>query len=66
MWTKLFAALAVGFALGQWAAGRQQQASRSRNDSPRIKPDEVSKWEGEGGALPETGAQLGPAPRAQP
>jgi len=63
MMTKLFAVLAVGFALGQWAAARQQQTFRRRLDNPRPKPDEVSNWEGEGGALPVTGAQLGPTPQ---
>lgn len=63
MMTRLLAALAVGFALGQWVAARQHQSLRNRLDSPRPKPDEVSNWEGEGGALPVTGAQLGPAPR---
>lgn len=63
MLTKLFAVLAVGFALGQWVAARQQHKLRSRLDSPRSEPHEVSNWEGEGGALPVTGAQLGPAPQ---
>ncbi len=63
MMTRLLAVLAVGFALGQWVSGRQQQAVRNRLDNARTKPDEVSNWEGEGGALPVTGAQLGPAPR---
>ena len=59
MMTKLCAALAVGFALGQWAAARQHQALRSRLDNPRAKPDEVSNCEGEGGALPVTDARPG-------
>jgi hypothetical protein len=63
MMTKILAVLAVGFALGQWAAARQQHTLRNRLDNPRTKPDEVSNWEGEGGALPVTGAQLGPAPQ---
>lgn len=63
MLTKLFAVLAIGIALGQWVAARQQQAHKSRFDNRPSKPDEVSNWEGEGGALPVTGAQLGPAPQ---
>jgi len=63
MMTKIFAVLAVGFALGQWVAARQQHTLRNRLDNPRSKPADVSNWEGEGGALPVTGAQLGPAPR---
>jgi hypothetical protein len=63
MLTKIFAVLTVGFALGQWAAARQQHKLRSQLDKPRAKPDEVSNWEGEGGSLPVTGAQLGPAPQ---
>lgn len=60
MMSKLFAVLAVGFALGQWAAARQQQASRSRLDNPRATPDALSNWEGEGGALPVTEAADAP------
>lgn len=63
MMSKLLTVLAVGFALGQWVAARQQLTHRSRLDNPRSKPDEVINWEGEGGALPVTGAQLGPAPQ---
>jgi hypothetical protein len=63
MLTKLLTALTAGFALGQWAASRQHQAFRNKLDNPRVKPHEVSSWEGEGGALPVTGAQLGPAPQ---
>ena len=63
MLTRLFAVLTVGFALGQWAAARQQHKLRSQLDNPRSKPDEMSNWEGEGGSLPDTGAQLGPAPQ---
>ena len=63
MLTRLFAVLTVGFALGQWAAARQQHKLGNRLDNPRSKPDEVSSWEGEGGSLPVTGAQLGPSPQ---
>jgi hypothetical protein len=63
MISKLLAVLAIGFALGQWSAARQQHSLRRRLDSPRRKPDELSNWEGEGGALPVSGAQLGPAPQ---
>jgi len=63
MLTKMFAVLVVGFALGQWAAARQQHGLRRQLDNPRSKPDELSNWEGEGGALPDTGAQLGPSPQ---
>ena len=63
MLNKLLVMLTVGFALGQWVAARQNQAHRSRLDNARAKPDEVSNWEGEGGALPVTGAQLGAAPQ---
>lgn len=61
MLKKLFAVLATGFALGQWTASKQHSALKRKLDTPKPKPEEVSNWEAEGGALP-AGAQLGPEP----
>jgi hypothetical protein len=39
------------------------QRRRAREqEQQRSKPAEVNTWEGEGGALPTVGSQLGPAP----
>jgi hypothetical protein len=46
-----------------WSLGRELQRVRDR-DGHRVKPQPVQTWEGEGGALPATGAQLGPEPAA--
>jgi hypothetical protein len=62
MLKKLIAVLAAGFALGQWTASKQHHTLMRKLDTPKRKPDEVSNWEAEGGALPVTGAQLGPEP----
>ncbi len=62
MLKKLITVLAAGFALGQWTASKQHSELKRKLDTPKRKPEEVSNWEGEGGALPVTGAQLGPEP----
>jgi hypothetical protein len=48
----------AGYALWQW----QQSRNRRLHGSVGKKPEEVTTWEGEGGALHQTGAQLGPEP----
>ena len=63
MLVQLFAALGAGYLLGQWAASKQHSALKNKLDNPRHKPDDVSNWEGEGGALPHTGSHLGPPPQ---
>lgn len=50
--------LAVGTA---WSLVRQAQARRPATGH-KVKPEAVHTWEGEGGALPTTGAQMGPDP----
>jgi hypothetical protein len=40
----------------------QRRRERERLQHSRSKPADVSTWEGEGGALPNVGPQLGPAP----
>ena len=55
--------LAVGgVAARQLAARRQDKLDRERELSQRT-PRSENRWEGEGGALHESGAQLGPAPQ---
>jgi hypothetical protein len=44
-----------------WSLARQLQR-RGRFDVPKPKPVQEQTWEGEGGALPATGAQMGPDP----
>ncbi len=56
---KTLLALAVGaFAAWQLTA----PSRRSRDAAERNKPRAENNWENEGGALPVTGAQHGPAP----
>jgi hypothetical protein len=43
-----------------WSLSRQLRQTRS--EAPKAKPVPVQTWEGEGGALPATGAQMGPDP----
>ncbi len=57
----IFTLLLAGFALYQWQARRCEAEQRKLGVS-KPKPHEVTTWEGEGGALPVTGAQLGPDP----
>jgi len=44
-----------------WSLSSQLRQAR-RQDLPKEKPMPVQTWEGEGGALPVTGAQTGPDP----
>ncbi len=41
---------------------RRQFVRRLDADAPKPKHPAVQTWEGEGGALPATGAQMGPDP----
>jgi hypothetical protein len=54
--------LMVGVAVYQWQSHRRERELQRRLALARKKPPEVTTWEGEGGALKTTGAQLGPAP----
>ena len=49
------------FALYQWQARRREQ-QEYRLASVKPRPEEVTTWEGEGGALKHTGSHLGPDP----
>lgn len=44
-----------------WELSRQLRRGRHDADDG-LHPERVQTWEGEGGALPTTGAQLGPDP----
>jgi hypothetical protein len=44
-----------------WSLSRQLRQA-GRTEPPKAKPVPVQTWEGEGGALPATGAQMGPDP----
>ena len=44
-----------------WSLSRQLR-QRTAAQTPKAKPVPVQTWEGEGGALPATGAQMGPDP----
>lgn len=57
MFRRLVPMLITGFVLWQWNSW--YRARRLRAAGP---PVEESTWEGEGGALPDTGSQLGPEP----
>jgi hypothetical protein len=54
------------FVAATWAVLSWDQRRRAREQlahpQGRIKPTEVTTWEGEGGALPNVGAQTGAAP----
>jgi len=41
---------------------RRRQSRRRVHERPKAKPPAVQTWEGEGGALTSTGAQMGPDP----
>ena len=45
-----------------WQWNRQRRKDDVSRQRSKAKPVEVSTWEGEGGALPVSGAQLGPPP----
>lgn len=48
-----------------WSLNRQVRQS-GRQEVPKAKPVPEQRWEGEGGALPTTGAQTGPDPAVLP
>jgi len=54
------AAFAAACLLWRWDQRRREREQLAT--TPRAKPEAVTTWEGEGGALPTTGAQLGPPP----
>jgi hypothetical protein len=44
-----------------WSLSKQLQQT-GRQERPKVKPEPVQRWEGEGGALPITGSHTGPDP----
>ncbi len=52
--------LMAGYVIWQWNTWWRQRQTRVAGQ-----PVEETTWEGEGGALPDTGAQLGPEPHRQ-
>jgi hypothetical protein len=61
---RIVSLMLIGCALWQWDVLSRRRLASSRS-TPAAKPPDVTRWEGEGGALPDTGSQLGPEP-AQP
>jgi hypothetical protein len=61
--TTFIAAACVILGWDQRRRAREQQQALQRS---RAQPADVSAWEGEGGALPTVGSQLGPAPVRKP
>ena len=67
MSNRLFSALVLGVAAGTlWSLTKQYRARQAALRPAGQKPVPVEIWEGEGGALPVTGAQLGPDPVVMP
>jgi hypothetical protein len=56
--------IAATWAILSWDQRRRAREQQAQLDQPRgrVKPTEVTTWEGEGGALPTAGAQTGAAP----
>lgn len=48
-----------------WSLSKQLRQT-GRQELPKAKPVPEQRWEGEGGALPVTGAQTGPDPAVLP
>jgi len=62
MANRLVSLVVLVLATSAWVALRRQTQRRFTQEPPKAKPVPVQTWEGEGGALPATGAQLGPDP----
>lgn len=45
-----------------WELRRHASVNRHERDKPAATPEDEVTWEGEGGALPDTGSQIGPEP----
>jgi len=54
--------LAAGYLVWRWSAAHQRNEAQRRLATSAAHPHEVTRWEEEGGALPESGPQLGPEP----
>jgi hypothetical protein len=62
MANRLVSLVALAVAAGALAALRRPSRARRALEAPRAQPVPMQTWEGEGGALPATGAQMGPEP----
>lgn len=51
MFKKFVPMVMAGYALWQWDQRRRQRALARKVDTSRAKPEPVTAWEGEGGAL---------------
>jgi hypothetical protein len=60
--TRKLAQLALIAIVGGALWSLRRQGSRQRLAQPKAKHPAVQTWEGEGGALPATGSQMGPSP----
>ena len=66
MASRLVSLTVLVLATSAWVALQRQQQRRRTPEPPRAKPVPVQTWEGEGGALPVTGAHMGPDPTVKP
>jgi hypothetical protein len=64
MFKRVIPLLMIGCALWRMDASRRRRLER-QHGKPAAKPAEETRWEGEGGALPVSGSQLGPSPARQ-
>lgn len=56
------AALSHFFVVAKMHKASRQKALKGASKPPKAKPVVLQTWEGEGGALPVTGSQVGPDP----
>jgi hypothetical protein len=66
MANRLLSLIVLGLTTGVAISLRRQMQQRRANEPSAVKPMPVHTWEGEGGALPATGAQMGPDPAVIP
>lgn len=65
MYKRFMILFAVGYAVWQLKKKkhhRDQDTHDAEGTPAGVKPEQVTDWEGEGGALPGSGPQLGPEP----
>jgi len=62
MLKRILPLLLTGLAVWQWQNHRRKRDMEHQLDTCIAKPNEVTTWEGEGGALKGSGSQIGPAP----
>jgi hypothetical protein len=59
---KVLGLVSVGVLLWRWNSARRDRAAIRRLQGSQRPREPLQVWEGEGGALPDSGAQLRPAP----